>query len=474
MVPSAPLRAVRPYRLLRLLPGAARQRPRREHRPPASCRASSRARTGSGTTSAATTTTARGWPTRSTIRPTSRCPAQPIGYPRTGAARCTECAGPRLRALDPNWFGAAPGHQGGSRRAGELRRRVAAGRRRADGHVRGLRLVRAPAVRPASPAAWPPGRARYVRPRRGRRRADRTGHRARVAGLARGHGHGGGRVRRAVRRRRQLDDQRCRRRPRYWPSSSPTMLPGAPLTCPSGWPAGESPSRSPSRSRCSCGRRADQDQLRGARRRAVPGPGPISWHSDQPAPGAPATRWWPCGRPHVTCARPSAPRPLAPQGSAPARGCSSASSTRWSGWRAAAVVNACADAPDSVAGAGSSAAPTRLRRCSAAAGAALGHGGSGPDEDCLAATSISSSAGARRGSPGGRCAESLAELQAGRGGRHPGEPLRGEFDRPLYAAHELGYAVALVGNTVAAISAADRDPGGSASSGAGSPRTSSA
>ena len=33
--------------------------------------------------------------------------------------------------------------------------------------------------------------------------------------------------------------------------------------------------------------------------------------------------------------------------------------------------------------------------------------------------------------------------------------LRGEFERPLYVAHELGYAVALVGGTVTAIAAAD-------------------
>ncbi len=120
-------------------------------------------------------------------------------------------------------------------------------------------------------------------------------------------------------------------------------------------------------------------------------------------------------------------------------------------WLAAAVTNACSDAPQEWPEQGQ-----RLRDAAAdvlvACGAALGHGGSGPDERCCLDLDqrLLDLDAARQAV----VAESLAELRV-RPSAGAGERSRGEFDRPLYAAHELGYAVALVGGTVAAISAAD-------------------
>jgi uncharacterized membrane protein YccC len=120
-------------------------------------------------------------------------------------------------------------------------------------------------------------------------------------------------------------------------------------------------------------------------------------------------------------------------------------------WLAAAVVNACVDAPDRWPEQG-----RRLREAAAqaltACGAALDHRGSGPDERCRLELDerLAALDAARRAV----VAESLAELKAG-SSVPDGQRPRGEFDRPLYAAHELGFAVALVGDTVAAISAAD-------------------
>ena len=120
-------------------------------------------------------------------------------------------------------------------------------------------------------------------------------------------------------------------------------------------------------------------------------------------------------------------------------------------WLAAAVVNACRDAPEEWPDHG-----RRLRATAAdvlsACGAALDHRGEGPDEQCCLDLDdrLAALDAARRTV----IEESLSELQAAVGSAD-GERARGEFDRPLYAAHELGYVVALVGSTVAAISAAD-------------------
>lgn len=118
-------------------------------------------------------------------------------------------------------------------------------------------------------------------------------------------------------------------------------------------------------------------------------------------------------------------------------------------WLTTAVMNACADAPEVWPEQG-----RRLRaataRVLAAAGETLDHAGDGPAlsacgalENCLAALDDARRAVA---------AETLDELRAS------ADPQAGEFDRPLYAAHELGYVVALAGGTVAAIAAADARP----------------
>lgn len=118
-------------------------------------------------------------------------------------------------------------------------------------------------------------------------------------------------------------------------------------------------------------------------------------------------------------------------------------------WLATTAVNACADAPEQW--------PEQGRRLRAAAAAVLDasadvllHPGETPspaqcstlsfclDELTLARAAVSD--------------ETLAELRSGTG---VDGAARGEFSRPLYAAHELGYAVALVGNTVSVIAAAD-------------------
>ena len=117
-------------------------------------------------------------------------------------------------------------------------------------------------------------------------------------------------------------------------------------------------------------------------------------------------------------------------------------------WLASAVVNACVDAPSEW--------PAQARRLREAAtgvlhacGGVLDRHGWAPDHGWqhnldlqLAELSRARDAVA---------AESLAELLH----QPPGEQARGEFERPLYVAHELGYAVALVGGTVSAISMAD-------------------
>ena len=74
-------------------------------------------------------------------------------------------------------------------------------------------------------------------------------------------------------------------------------------------------------------------------------------------------------------------------------------------------------------------------------------------------------AGDRRAGPGGAAGAA--------GTRDAGGPPRGEFDRPLYAAHELGYAVSLTGRTVAASPPPIRGPGSRGCSAAAVAATSS-
>jgi uncharacterized membrane protein YccC len=120
-------------------------------------------------------------------------------------------------------------------------------------------------------------------------------------------------------------------------------------------------------------------------------------------------------------------------------------------WLAAAVVNACVDAPAEwpVQARGLRAAATRVLHACAGV---LDRQGWAPErgwrqhlEAELAELDRARNAVAE---------ESLAEL-LGRPTSPENAQLRGEFERPLYVAHELGYAVALVGGTVAAVAAAD-------------------
>jgi uncharacterized membrane protein YccC len=119
-------------------------------------------------------------------------------------------------------------------------------------------------------------------------------------------------------------------------------------------------------------------------------------------------------------------------------------------WLSTAVVNACADAPEQWPEQGQ-----RLRTAAAvlldSCGVVLIHDGERPrTEACVDLTARIEDLRLARLAVAD---EALAEL---RESAHVGtETLRGEFGRPLYAAHELGYAVALAANTVAVIAAAD-------------------
>jgi uncharacterized membrane protein YccC len=120
-------------------------------------------------------------------------------------------------------------------------------------------------------------------------------------------------------------------------------------------------------------------------------------------------------------------------------------------WLAATAVNACADAPGDWSEQGQrlrAAATDVLHAC----GTVLEHDGRGPTRQCC--TDLDDRLAALDAAREAVVQQSLAEL-AEASSVGDGARLRGEFDRPLYAAHELGYAVALVGGTVAAIAAAD-------------------
>jgi hypothetical protein len=117
-------------------------------------------------------------------------------------------------------------------------------------------------------------------------------------------------------------------------------------------------------------------------------------------------------------------------------------------WLAATAVNACADAPEQWSGEG--------RRLRAAATRVLTECGAvldSPTSEQVQAElreSLTQLADTR----GAVARETLDELQI-RTQPLDGGSVRGEFGRPLYAAHELGYVVAMAGHTVATIAAAD-------------------
>lgn len=128
-------------------------------------------------------------------------------------------------------------------------------------------------------------------------------------------------------------------------------------------------------------------------------------------------------------------------------------------WLATIVTNACADAPDGWPEEG-----LRLRaaaaRLLASCADTLAHNGDGPAQtacDDLDAC-IAALAEAREDVAAEALGALRASARADGGGVGTGVKtgaVAGEFDRPLYAAHELGYATTLAAQTVAAIAAAD-------------------
>jgi uncharacterized membrane protein YccC len=120
-------------------------------------------------------------------------------------------------------------------------------------------------------------------------------------------------------------------------------------------------------------------------------------------------------------------------------------------WVSTVVMNACADAPT-----GWSAAGLRLRSAAAdvlvGSGHVIGHRGDGPQH--LRRADLEANLG-RLGEARHEIAdETLAALEDSTAATD-GDTTAGEFDRPLYAAHQLGYTIALVGETAATIGAAD-------------------
>jgi uncharacterized membrane protein YccC len=120
-------------------------------------------------------------------------------------------------------------------------------------------------------------------------------------------------------------------------------------------------------------------------------------------------------------------------------------------WLATVVVNACADAPDGWTQQG-----RRLREAAArlltVCAATLTHEGDRPSRGACADLDrdIAAFADARAA----LATEALTALRAS-AGRRGDATAAGEFERPLYAAHELGYVVSLAAQTVAGIAAAD-------------------
>jgi uncharacterized membrane protein YccC len=117
-------------------------------------------------------------------------------------------------------------------------------------------------------------------------------------------------------------------------------------------------------------------------------------------------------------------------------------------WLSTTVVNACADAPEQWPESG-----RRLRVAAAAVlhscGDTLDFAGQPDPAACAGLDECLARLGAARNAV---ALETLGDLRAGR------SDDRGEFERPHYAAHELGYVVALAGNTVALVAAAESRP----------------
>jgi uncharacterized membrane protein YccC len=120
-------------------------------------------------------------------------------------------------------------------------------------------------------------------------------------------------------------------------------------------------------------------------------------------------------------------------------------------WLTTIVTNACADAPEGWSGPGRqlrTVAAEVLEECAASLAGPGDHRG---EHDPAALTAgLAALAKARVGVTD----EAVRRLRAG-ATRVDGDVAVGELDRPLYSAHELGYAVALCAGTVTAIAAAN-------------------
>jgi uncharacterized membrane protein YccC len=118
-------------------------------------------------------------------------------------------------------------------------------------------------------------------------------------------------------------------------------------------------------------------------------------------------------------------------------------------WLTTIVVNACSDAPDGWPEQGRRLRDAGARLMSACA-ETLAHDGTGPA--LVACTSLDACIAEFEQARANVAAEAVDALRtaANRDGT-----TAGEFDRPLYAAHELGYALTLAAQTVSAIAAAD-------------------
>ena len=131
-------------------------------------------------------------------------------------------------------------------------------------------------------------------------------------------------------------------------------------------------------------------------------------------------------------------------------------------WLATAVTNACADAPGGWPESG-----RRLRETASQVLAncadSLEHDGAGPDlatcsslDACIAELDRARSAVAESTLAELRASTAPADSRAtASAGTAVATAAPGEFERPLYAAHELGYAVGLAARTVATIADAD-------------------
>lgn len=134
-------------------------------------------------------------------------------------------------------------------------------------------------------------------------------------------------------------------------------------------------------------------------------------------------------------------------------------------WVTTTVANACAEAPEQWPEHGRAlraAAASVLDAC----GVVLDHRGSGPTpearndldaavarlEETRVAVADQAVVALRAAAQVGAVADAHVTLAA------PGERAAGEFERPLYAAHELGYTVAMMARTVTVIGAADARP----------------